>query len=105
VIYCPADNITDIPAARKLPDREQKQADKHDSGAVQLADLQSPRLPRRTQHGAQVRDGGEKPNKIDWYYEFLLLSVNFAKMSYFSSCILFESPGYVSVALSGQYAP
>ena len=45
-----------ILAARELPDSEPEQADKYNSGAVQPADLQSSRLPRRGQHGAQVRD-------------------------------------------------
>ena len=49
--------MTDVSAARKLPDPEPEPADKHNSAAVQPADLQSPRLPRRRQRGAQVRDG------------------------------------------------
>lgn len=46
----------DILAAGELPDSEPEQADKHNPGAVQPADLQSSRLPWRCQHGAQVRD-------------------------------------------------
>lgn len=46
----------DILAAGELPNPEPEQADKHNPGAVQPADLQSSRLPRRGQHGAQVRD-------------------------------------------------
>lgn len=44
----------DIPAAGELPNAEPEQADKHNAGAVQPADLQSSRLPRGGQHGAQV---------------------------------------------------
>lgn len=48
--------LTLPPTARKLPDPEPEQADKHDSGSVQPTDLQSPRLPRRGQFGSQVRE-------------------------------------------------
>lgn len=44
----------DIPAAGELPNAEPEQADQHNAGAVQPADLQSSRLPRGGQHGAQV---------------------------------------------------
>lgn len=43
-------------AAGEVPGPEPEQADKHNPGTVQPADLQSSRLPRRGQHGAQVRD-------------------------------------------------
>lgn len=46
----------DIPAAGDLPNAEPEQADEHNAGAVQPADLQSSRLPRGGQHGAQVGD-------------------------------------------------
>lgn len=44
----------DIPAAGELPHAEPERADEHNAGAVQPADLQSSRLPRGGQHGAQV---------------------------------------------------
>lgn len=49
------DGVTDIPAAWKIPDPEPEDADKNNSGSVQPTDLQSPRLPRRSQPGSQVR--------------------------------------------------
>lgn len=46
--------FTSLTPAGKLPDGESEQADKHHSGPVQPADLQSPGLPRRSQFGSQV---------------------------------------------------
>lgn len=54
-------HLTDVlltlpPTARKLPDPEPEQAEKHNSGSVQPTDLQSPRLPWRGQPGSQVSE-------------------------------------------------
>lgn len=46
----------DSVAVGKLPDTEPAQANKHNSGAVQPADLQSTGLPGRSQPGTQVRE-------------------------------------------------
>lgn len=46
----------EILAAWELSNSEREQAVKYNSGAVQPADLQSPCLPRRGQHGTQVND-------------------------------------------------
>lgn len=45
----------DVLAAGELFNAEPEHADQHHAAAVQPADLQSSRLPRRGQHGAQVR--------------------------------------------------
>lgn len=55
--YSLTNYITDVPTARELLDSEPKQADEYNSGAVQPADLQSPRLSCRAQYGTQVRNG------------------------------------------------
>lgn len=99
----------DVPAAGGLPDGEQEHADKHNAGAVQPADLQSARLPRGSQRGAQV---GRPPHIV----LYCLLHVKGAILLFGHSealtndvldrrdCILLKSADAAPVAKSNNQA-